>query len=310
MADRDEILARHKTEKKDLQGECLRLKHGVPKGDKKRKKEVTEQIAQLEAEQAARHKQELQELDASNDAEVDGTAEALSKLSAAGAGDEDGEKDENDEELEGASSQQQSKKPSRAQKRRDKKTAKDRERDVRVKEAAITNLQGPRHQENLKLQALLLQRGLKIHQIPSDGNCMYNAVKHQVNQRGHRETNESLRQKTADLMRSKQDDFLPFLTHPETGDPYTPEKFEQYCEEVATTTAWGGHLELRAMSEALSMPMEVVQAEGPKVTVGEEYSGTPVTLVYHRHALGLGEHYNSVQERGPDDEDDKDNLES
>lgn len=36
------------------------------------------------------------------------------------------------------------------------------------------------------------------------------------------ETNDSLRQKTAQVMRSKQDDFLPFLTHPETGDSYTP----------------------------------------------------------------------------------------
>ena len=38
-------------------------------------------------------------------------------------------------------------------------------------------------------------------------------------------------------------------------------------------------LQLRAMSEALSTPMEVVQAEGPNVTVGEDYSGTPITLV-------------------------------
>ena len=33
------------------------------------------------------------------------------------------------------------------------------------------------------------------------------------------------------------------------------------------------------MSEALSIPMEVVQAEGPNVTVGDEYSSTPITLV-------------------------------
>ena len=44
----------------------------MPKGDKKRKKEVAEQIAQLEAELDARHKQELQDLEAGKDAEVIG----------------------------------------------------------------------------------------------------------------------------------------------------------------------------------------------------------------------------------------------
>ncbi|KAL8621592.1 hypothetical protein ACOMHN_026263 [Nucella lapillus] len=155
----------------------------------------------------------------------------------------------------------------------------ERERDVRQKEAAVQNLQGPRHQENLRLQALLAQRGVKVHQIPSDGNCMYNAVKHQLSQRNIQESNESLREKTAAVMRCKPDDFLPFVTHPETGDPYTPEKFEEYCEELVATPAWGGHLELRALSEALTTPMEVVQAEGPRVILGEDYASPPIVLV-------------------------------
>ena len=36
-----------------------KLKHSVPKGDKKKKKEVTDQIAKLEAEQVARHEHEV-----------------------------------------------------------------------------------------------------------------------------------------------------------------------------------------------------------------------------------------------------------
>lgn len=39
-----------------------KLKHSITKGDKKKKKEVTEQIARLEAELDARHEQELREL--------------------------------------------------------------------------------------------------------------------------------------------------------------------------------------------------------------------------------------------------------
>ena len=36
-----------------------KIKHGVPKGDKKRQKQAKEEIAKLEAELGARHEQEL-----------------------------------------------------------------------------------------------------------------------------------------------------------------------------------------------------------------------------------------------------------
>jgi OTU domain-containing protein 6 len=46
-------------------------------------------------------------------------------------------------------------------------------------------------------------------------------------------------------MRENMDDFFPFLTKPETGDPYSPEEYEKYCDEVEKTPAWGGQLEVR-----------------------------------------------------------------
>lgn len=51
------------------------------------------------------------------------------------------------------------------------------------------------------------------------------------------------------------------------------------------------------MSHVLKRPIEVIQAKGPVIIVGEEYKDKgfcPVTLTYHRHMYGLGEHYNSV----------------
>ena len=45
-----------------LQGSIQRLKHAVPKGDKKRKKEVTLQIAKMEAELEDKHTQEQDQL--------------------------------------------------------------------------------------------------------------------------------------------------------------------------------------------------------------------------------------------------------
>ena len=40
--------------------------------------------------------------------------------------------------------------------------------------------------------------------------------------------------------------------------------------------------------------LQVVQAEGPPMVLGEQFAQKPLILTYHRHAYGLGEHYNSV----------------
>ncbi|GFR74192.1 OTU domain-containing protein 6B [Elysia marginata] len=56
---KEDLVARHRKEKKELQAQIQKLKNGVPKGDKKKKKEITEQIAKLETELTLRQDQEL-----------------------------------------------------------------------------------------------------------------------------------------------------------------------------------------------------------------------------------------------------------
>lgn len=53
--------------------------------------------------------------------------------------------------------------------------------------------------------------------------------------------------------------------------------------------------QLKALSQVLQLPIEVVQAESPSIIIGEENVKLPITLVYMLHAYGLGEHYNSVE---------------
>lgn len=54
--------------------------------------------------------------------------------------------------------------------------------------------------------------------------------------------------------------------------------------------------QLRALSHVLKCKIEVIQATGPPVILGEEYKNNRhIILTYHRHMYGLGEHYNSVQ---------------
>lgn len=276
----EELLAKqHRKEKKDLQAKIQSMKNAVPKNDKKRRKQLTEDIAKLEAELTQKHENELKQFQ--NSSSVEEVSDAMDSVSLA-----------NDEEKIDSSVQART---SKAQKRRDKKAALEKERENRIAEAEVENLTGSRHQEGLKLRQKLMERHLQIREISSDGHCMYRAVEDQLTERGVPLSLKELRTQTAQYMRSHADDFLPFLTDPSSGDMYTADQFEKYCSDVADTAAWGGQLELKALSQVLQLPIEVIQAESPSVIIGEEYGKPPITLVYMRHAYGLGEHYNSVE---------------
>lgn len=272
------LLHQHRKEKRDLQAKIQSMKNSVPKNDKKRRKQLTEDIAKMEAELEERHKQELADFSQKPTAEtqVNSVTNGVTNL-----------------EL-GKEVPDQHPRVSKAQKRREKKAALEKERDERIAEAEIENLSGARHLESQKLSHVLSQRQLQIKQIPSDGHCMYRAIEHQLKERDNI-TLTSLRRQTADYMQSHTDDFLPFLTNSATGEMYTQDEFEKYCTEVANTPAWGGQLELRALSQILQTPIEVIQADASPIMIGEEYSNKPITVVYMRHAYGLGEHYNSVE---------------
>lgn len=116
-------------------------------------------------------------------------------------------------------------------------------------------------------------------------------------------------------MRSHADEYAPFV-ETEDGDASC---FESYCDEVESTAAWGGQLELRALAHVLRRPIAVFAAGTPPLTMGEEYArrarggeagggggaegggGSDAKLLrvaFLQHAYGLGEHYNSVMPAG------------
>ncbi|KAK2527894.1 Otud6b [Columba guinea] len=274
------VVKRHRKEKRELQAKIQGMKNAVPKNDKKRRKQLADEVAKLEAELEQKHKEELKQLKEASPEQnkTDSIADGVANL-----------------ELDGAEQQIQQPRISKAQKRREKKAALEKEREERIAEAEIENLTGARHLESQKLASLLAARHLEIKQIPSDGHCMYRAIEDQLRDHQNSWTVATLRNQTAKYMQNHFDDFLPFLTNPNTGDMYSREEFEKYCDDIANTAAWGGQLELRALSHILQTPIEVVQMDSPPIIVGEEYSNKPIILVYMRHAYGLGEHYNSVK---------------
>ncbi|CAN8015360.1 unnamed protein product [Ixodes persulcatus] len=197
----------------------------------------------------------------------------------------------------------------------------DAQREKEIAEQEVKNQFLPRAVEDRAFKTLLAQQRLAIHEIPSDGNCMYKAVEHQLHLVGTKKSMKTLRRDAAEYMLANAEEFLPFLTSASSGGVMTREEFEEYCDKVSGTTTWGGQLEARhfmiilkyagtpfclePLSHVCQVPIRVVQASGPCIEVGLEYSAPPLQLSYHRHMYEMGEHYNSLvpaAEEAPQDD--------
>ncbi|GAV03344.1 hypothetical protein RvY_13784 [Ramazzottius varieornatus] len=308
----EDLLQRHRKEMKDLQVKAAAMKKSAPVSDKKRRKEVLAEIEKLEKELTDRHSAELSSSrntsaddtfterteENSSPSEQEHTANHRNGIrndptnvltngdSRYGMKDEEGESTASGSKL------------TRAQRRRNVKQSKLDERLAALKLVAGKPFEvSARTTEKIKLKKILDDLKLQLVEMRSDGNCMYHSLSYQLQLNGRDLSVQELRQQTADHMSSKPEDFLPFLAHHETGDPLTAQEFEEYCEDIAKTNAWGSQVELRALATILNWPILVLQAEGPEVRIGDEYSSEdkpPLVIVYHRHVLSLGEHYNSV----------------
>jgi len=283
------VYKRHRKEKKELQAHIQALKKTASKGDKKKKKEVGDEIARMTEEMEIGHKRDLDELRASDPVagvtEDLGTALDLGQDAAIVVG-----------EVAEVATGNAVVRVSKAQKRRDAKARKDEDRREEIKRQEEENKFGARHVESDAIAVRLKAKQLTLHQVPSDGDCMYAAVAHQMKIiQGKQSSVSELRSSTAAELQSNCDEYLPFLSHPDTGDMLSPEQFAAYCSDVGKTSAWGGQVELGALSKVLRTCICCIQAEGPLMQIGEDFAGEPLTVTYHRHMYGLGEHYNSTK---------------
>ena len=196
--------------------------------------------------------------------------------------------------------QQEHSKPSKSVKRREKRAKEEADREQRIKEEQ-SNVTSDRMVENQKLDKKLKPLGLTVSEIKPDGHCLYRAVENQLaNLSGGASpyTYQKLREMAASYMREHKTDFIPFfLSETESESESAEERFEKYCREVESTAAWGGQLELGALTHCLRKHIMVFSGSFPDVEMGKEYKSSndsSLMLSYHRHAFGLGEHYNSV----------------
>jgi len=180
---------------------------------------------------------------------------------------------------------------SKAQKRRDAKHQQSLYHERLIAETDAQSANSDRTRELDLLAAVLNTKSLCMIEIVSDGDCMYNAVGHQLKLTSRVEKNASeLRHLAADVIRENESIFLPYINENQS--------LHEYCKEIEHTKVWGGELELKALSTSFQKPIIVVQADGREVCFGEEYktnAAPSLTIVYMKHALSAGAHYNSTQ---------------
>ncbi|XP_008057016.1 OTU domain-containing protein 6A [Carlito syrichta] len=272
QSEHQRMLRRHHREKKELQTQIQAMKSSVPKSDKEKRKQLLLDVARLEAEMKQKHQQEMEKFQERfpNNSSLDSVTEDMAKMNL----------------------ENQPPRLSKAQRRRERRAVRERERQERVAEVERELLATFRREEEEKIAAILGARNLEMKAIPVDCHCMYRAIQDQL---VFSVTVENLRCHTGNYMQKHINDFLPFFIDPETGNAYSRDDFMRYCDDVVRSELWGGQLELRALTHVLQTPIEVIQADAPVLVIGEEYFKKPLTLVYLHYACDLGEHYNSVK---------------
>lgn len=277
----EDLIDRQKKEKKDLRTKIISLKRSSGKKDKKK---VQDEISQMENDLVAKHADELAQL----------------SINGSRANEE-----QKQEELESTSAQQEQR-ISKAQKRRDKKEQDAKRREEELLQAEEENKNSTRNLETKAINSILKSRNLKLYTIKSDGDCLYNAIKHQLELAGIAQSVESLRKTAANHIRANKDELICYMTSAKSDDIMSQEEFDEYCNQVEATKAWGSQIEIQALSTSLKVKIEVLQSSGSPTISGNEFKNPHLIMTYHRHFFGLGEHYNSVRPVTSASEDDDD----
>lgn len=187
--------------------------------------------------------------------------------------------------------------PSRAQKRKNRKQL----RRQQLEEEIDRERAGAKDLRAEEMRALISKLShMKVHEISADGDCLYNAIAHQMLSRYS--TNFSageFRRMASSYMAEHKDEFLPFYL----ADDNNSNDFDDYLQKIIHTKIWGGQLELTAISNCLLARIKVYSAESPDIVI--QPSSNPAQyelhLSYHKQYYSLGEHYNSVIEEPFDD---------
>ena len=166
-----------------------------------------------------------------------------------------------------------------------------------------------------KLNAVVYENGFTIHDVPSDGDCMFSAILYQLNSTGLCDVDsDTLRQTVADYLRVNKASYCDFVCQPVAqidaynADTEPPTEEDEYIDSITDPQlqtelrwrkylnqledgAWGDNIVLQAISDMFSVTIHVLSSHHPV------YSVTPrnhcatnevfVGLIMQFHYVGL-----------------------
>ncbi|NXI60449.1 OTUD3 protein, partial [Chloroceryle aenea] len=131
--------------------------------------------------------------------------------------------------------------------------------------------------------------GLKLREVPGDGNCLFRALGDQLE--GHSRNHLRHRQETVDYMIKQREDFEPFV---EDDVP-----FEKHVTNLAKPGTFAGNDAIVAFARNNQMNVVIHQLNAPLWQI----RGTEKAKVRELHiAYRYGEHYDSVRRIDDDSE--------
>lgn len=178
-------------------------------------------------------------------------------------------------------------------KRREKQAEKDAEK-ARLRAEEFADVPDFAAIEAERLGKVLAKEGLQIHEIPSDGSCLFKAIEFGLKQAGRNgvPSSDDLRAMAADQMLEKEDLYRCFME----GDDATEEGFKKYCEKIRDNE-WGGDMELNVLGGILQTKIQVYQAEMPNVLErGDTKAEDEISVSFHKH-VGSHPHYNGLKKK-------------
>mmetsp|Transcript_5085 Transcript_5085/g.12477 ORF Transcript_5085/g.12477 Transcript_5085/m.12477 type:complete len:333 (+) Transcript_5085:48-1046(+) len=291
---KSKLVKRHGRELRDLKDKGQReIKKTKNKAEKK---ELEQKYKDLEQELLAKHRAELEAIGAAppkeEEKENEEVVDAAAMIMAA-------EANEGDEFNPGFFAGQ--KQLSKAAKAKLKKQEKERLRKEEVAKE-FENVVPLSTIEKQKMRNQLRSHGLRIHEIPADGNCLFRALEHQmICQKEAAGLDEripdhsELRDVAATYMLDHADDFRWFV---EDEQFQSEDGFKKYCEEKVRGSEWGGELEIQALALSLEKRVQIFQGEGePLLVRGDQFEGPQqypeLKISYHKF-LYASAHYNSL----------------
>lgn len=179
--------------------------------------------------------------------------------------------------------------------RSNKRSELERKRDERAVRRAMVNNRKNRPQDgdegaefvsfSNQLQAL----GLKLREVPGDGNCLFRALGDQLE--GHSRGHLRLRQETVQYMTSHRQDFEPFV---EDDVP-----FAQHLSNLSQPGTFAGNDAIVAFARSQQVKVVIHQLN----TALWEINGVEKDVCRELHiAYRYGDHYDSVRRTGDNSE--------